>query len=464
MNSRKYLGVLTFLENLKISLNNKVERMEEISMSDVEKMWALKGANGETINMDLSWVASQASIDEIEQQLGTQTALMVQELRAVKDEVALTNEGINKVVKLLKEQYQIYEPMEMAPEGEADKWEYTLDTVNNAITLSNYKSTNTDINVVIYGNYIIDGIKYKTKLKDSFKCANTNLVTIQFSDEIDTTGLTSLDLAFADSTNLTTINFGKSFNTSNVTTMVSMFKNCSKLVNVDIYKLNTSNVTNTMEMFRNCLALESIDLTRFDFSKVTLANGMFYKIAAETINLNGAEFASLTNGYRMFAEVAGNELNLSGLSLPSLTKATSMFEYASVKSVKFAGVIMPNVTEADKLFYSSTVLNIDLTGFDTSKVTTMASMFYDSKFTSIVIPIDTTKVRNMISMFKNCTAFTGTLDLTSFTTVAAVSKTSIFNYCKASVIKVDKDKWKLPITSTDLTGAGCSALTYVDAA
>lgn len=64
--SRKYLGLLTQqLETIKSALTKKMERMEAIDMSEIQKMWALKGENGETVNMDLSWVASHEDIENL---------------------------------------------------------------------------------------------------------------------------------------------------------------------------------------------------------------------------------------------------------------------------------------------------------------------------------------------------------------------------------------------------------------
>lgn len=64
--SNKYLGKLyEFLTLLQENLILKQQKMEEISMSEVAKMWDLMGSNGETVQMDLSWVSSKEDIDNL---------------------------------------------------------------------------------------------------------------------------------------------------------------------------------------------------------------------------------------------------------------------------------------------------------------------------------------------------------------------------------------------------------------
>ena len=58
-----------------------------------------------------------------------------------------------------------------------------------------------------------------------------------------------------DISNLISINFNNNFNTSNVTNMGSMFRDCSSLTSLDLSNFNTSNVTNMEYMFSECYKL-----------------------------------------------------------------------------------------------------------------------------------------------------------------------------------------------------------------
>lgn len=64
--SNKYLGKLyEFLTLLQENLILKQQKMEEISMNEVSKMWELMGSNGETVQMDLSWVSTKEDVDNL---------------------------------------------------------------------------------------------------------------------------------------------------------------------------------------------------------------------------------------------------------------------------------------------------------------------------------------------------------------------------------------------------------------
>ena len=55
--------------------------------------------------------------------------------------------------------------------------------------------------------------------------------------------------------NLISINFNNNFNTSNVTNMGSMFRDCSSLTSLDLSNFNTANVTSMDYMFSECYKL-----------------------------------------------------------------------------------------------------------------------------------------------------------------------------------------------------------------
>ena len=78
-----------------------------------------------------------------------------------------------------------------------------------------------------------------------------------------------------DISNLISINFNNNFNTSNVTNMSAIFAGCSSLTSLILSSFNTANVTNMGSMFRDCSSLTSLDLSNFNTANVTSMDYMF---------------------------------------------------------------------------------------------------------------------------------------------------------------------------------------------
>lgn len=77
--------------------------------------------------------------------------------------VWLNKDGIPK--KVFELDHGTVDLYEIAPEGENNDWDYALDNENNIIILNYYKGTKTD--VIVYANYVIGGITYKTKIANA---------------------------------------------------------------------------------------------------------------------------------------------------------------------------------------------------------------------------------------------------------------------------------------------------------
>ena len=80
---------------------------------------------------------------------------------------------------------------------------------------------------------------------------------------------------FRNFTNLQTITFGDNFDTSNVTDMSSMFQSCSSLTELDVSNFDTSNVTSMSQMFDNCSSLTQLALCNWNTTNVTNMKYMF---------------------------------------------------------------------------------------------------------------------------------------------------------------------------------------------
>ena len=154
--------------------------------------------------------------------------------------------------------------IEVAPNGALSNWSYTLDDVNNTVTLNRYIGSETD--VIVYGRYQLNGKTYDTKMGSNPSRGNTNYMfsdkklikTITFNEAIDTSNVTNM---FWNCKALTTINGLEYFDTSNVTSMSSMFYSCAKLTSLDLSGWNTSNVTDMNTMFMQCNVLTEIKVT-----------------------------------------------------------------------------------------------------------------------------------------------------------------------------------------------------------
>ena len=213
----------------------------------------------------------------------------------------------------------------------------------------------------------------------------SNLIQINFNNNLDTSKITDMKYMFNMDVNLESLDLS-GFNTSKVTDMHGMFKGCSSLTSLDLSGFNTSSVTDMKWMFSDCSSLTSLDLSNFNTSNVTGMDGMF----------DGC--SSLLS------------LNLSNFNTSNVTSFGAMFRNCS------------------------SLINLNLSNFNTSKVTYMGSMFEDcSSLTNLDLSsFNTLKVTNMYDMFINCSSLTS-LDLSSFNTSKVISMYGMFRNCSSLI-------------------------------
>jgi len=142
------------------------------------------------------------------------------------------------------------------------------------------------------------------------------------------TTLYTLRRAFINKTNLTSISFGPNFDTSNVTNTTSMFSSCSSLTSVDLSNLDTSSVTNMSGMFYGCENITSLDLSSFDTHNVNNMYTMFYNCKSLTsIDISSFDTSSVTNMSGMFQYCNSfTSLDLSTFRTPALTNVQLVFD------------------------------------------------------------------------------------------------------------------------------------------
>ena len=205
------------------------------------------------------------------------------------------------------------EDMLIAPLGEESKWFYILEGDN--IILNGPKEIYE--NHIAYDRYIIDGKKYKTKIKYIDNTANSKLKSIKYGNYIDFSefqgGNNSLKNMFNLCRNLVSIDFGKGFNTvinsynnlsdtdgiawmfytcnnlkeikgleywdiSKFTKLDYLFANCRYITDETISRIKSwdiSNIRSMIGMFQGCSFLTSLDFTSFDTHNVTDMTLMF---------------------------------------------------------------------------------------------------------------------------------------------------------------------------------------------
>ena len=158
-------------------------------------------------------------------------------------------------------------------------WDISYDTsqnkkvygylIDNGLTISETdSSTSTTVNKPLYNLYIVS----EAQIFAPSRCNNIfSFYKYENSKYIS---------------NLISINFNNNFNTSNVTNMSAIFAGCSSLTSLNLSSFNTANVTNMNSMFGICSSLTSLDLSSFNTAKVKSMYGMFYKCESLTTTIN----------------------------------------------------------------------------------------------------------------------------------------------------------------------------------
>ena len=331
-------------------------------------------------------------------------------------------------------------------------------------------STSTTVNKPLYNLYIVSEAPifapndssrifsfYKYEKNENI----SNLISIDFNNNFNTSKVTNMDAMFYGCSSLTSLDLSNfntsnvtnmrwmfhgcssltsldlsSFNTSNVTNMYSMFGDCKSLTSLDISSFNTSNVANMSYMFRGFFSLTSLDLSSFNTSNVANMSYMFcYCSSLTTLDLSNFNTSNVTKMNNMFSDCKSlTSLDLSNFNTSNVANMESMFsDCKSLTSLDISNFNTSKVTIMDGMFWNcSSLTSIDLSSFNTSKVTNMSSMFWNcSSLTSLDLgSFNTSKVTNMDSMFENCSSLTN-LDLSSFNTSKVTNMSSMFYVCSS---------------------------------
>lgn len=269
-----------------------------------------------------------------------------------------------------------------------------------------------------------------------------NVTKVTFNSSFQNYRPTSCAYWFADMTNLTSIlmasvvNMTSFLNTAEVTTMRAMFYNCTKLTDIEAYRLNTGKVEDMSSMFRDCIGLTSLNLldhkvggkvgtitSLFKTNNVKTMSSMFSgcqnltKINFDALHFNTSNVETMRlmfNGCRSFTT-----LDLSHFKTSKVTDMTGMFQSCSgLQTLNLTGFDTSNVKAFEMMFYLCSNLSTlnGISGFNTANATGFRQMFaFCESLTSLdVSHFNTSKAENMNFMMYGCSSLPS-LDISSFT-------------------------------------------------
>ena len=333
----KFKGLKALRKTIELvlqKLNMYQDKMNEISR---EELLEIMGNN----DLDLSWIASQESVDELK-------GLITDAIKKVDAAIAVGEEnasGIDKLNDLIIQIGSKDDPSfggyHVAAVGVlANNWNYTLDEDNMIVTLTSYKGT--DRNVVVYDKFELDGLYYKTKLTASNIVAGKPVESILFHNKI-INNITSVAGMFQGCSSLETVDFGNSWVGKTFTNMDYMFKGCRNLTTIN-NMIDTSQVTSMKYTFYESKKCPST----MDVSKVIDASYCFYGYKGYSTDYMWLNFERVEIFDHAFAnsknpglpERAVNVKNLdyafNGCTMDSVSNSIAFSTEAKPTSLKFA--------------------------------------------------------------------------------------------------------------------------------
>ena len=225
--------------------------------------------------------------------------------------------------------------------------------------------------------------------------------------------------------------------TKNVKKMNNMFYNCYN-INVDISNWNFSNVITMESMFSNCYNIKS-DLTKLDTSNVQIMKDMFKgcKLFNQNLRTNVVTRQSDKSEYK-----AWNTENVTNMS--GMFNNCHKFNFGNSETtnpITFQNRLnwnTKNVIDMSYLFNGCYRLFISVDNLNTSNVKYMNSMFKNCN--SFNLPLNTkldtytskvfwdvSSVINMESMFESCLLFDQNLN--NWNTINVTNMNSMFKFC-----------------------------------
>jgi surface protein len=229
-------------------------------------------------------------------------------------------------------------------------------------------------------------------------------LTINATDILDTTGMTSFSNMFRECSNITTIPNMGSWNTSAITSLNSMFT-YARNFNEDISGWDTSRVTDMMQLFHTATSFNQ-PIGSWNVGNVTTMMSMFTSASSFNQNLSLWDTSKVTNMYQMFSGATSFNGDISTWNVGNVTSMYYMFASATSFNSSIGNWNTGKVISMQQTFYGTTSFNQNLSGWDTSNVTTMYMMFYGaSSFNGSISTWNVGNVTTMYAMFRGASSF-----------------------------------------------------------
>ena len=452
----KFKGMKALRKTIELvlqKLNMYQDKMNEISREELLEIMANE-------NLDLSWIASQESVDELK---------------------TLTLSCIDQVDALRKSLDPWY-GFEIGTYDDLREWSYELDETNKIANLTRYNGTKE--HVVMYDAYEnTSGDVYRTKFANSsyenllgystrrniksFRFCNRILIT-KGSANAHSDQVVHFSSAFKDTFNLESVDFGTAFREVYINNATSMFENSG---------IKTVDFSNMMFLwadakyaFRNACNLTDVIFPYH--ANMNYADEMFAGTEESPMHLKNItgklNFSTFNSSMKyMFRNCVDlQHIDISGWNFDGVKSMEGMFYgCSSLCDVNFVNSTVDSVTNLKNAFANCTsIVNMDLSSWNTRYVSNLYEIFSGcSSLTELNLTNwNTTNATTMQSMFEGCSSIKE-LDLTSFETPKVTSVARMFKNCtNLQVVKISS-KWST--TGADKTdwfaGAGCTGVTRV---
>ena len=223
--------------------------------------------------------------------------------------------------------------------------------------------------------------------------ASTDLEQVDLT-YFDVTNINNFAYVFRNAASLKSVDIS-TWEPVEATSMASMFEGCTSLESVTFSEnLDTSHVTTMAGMFYDTPSLKSLDVSMFDTSSVAEASMMFYGTGVKNLSLTNFDVSGITDLTGFFSTAKIEHLDVSGWVLGQ-TVASLFVNMSELKSINLANfdvsgaVNQYGYTTFEYWFAQDTSLTeIDLSGIilpENAEVR-IANMFYgDSSLETIYV-------------------------------------------------------------------------------
>ena len=260
---------------------------------------------------------------------------------------------------------------------------------SNVENMDGLFSNNNAVTTIDISNWNTHNVRIMSGMFNNSNNLNSQLTTIIFGANFNTSKVVDMNYMFADNPNLVNLDVS-GFNTPEVTSFRGMFTNCKKLTSINVTNWDTSKVTDMSHMFSYDTSLQNLDVSGFNTPNVTTIAQMFRNCTSlTTLNLSSWDTRNLQDMYATFGmyDDIGEKvtsslttINISGWNTPKLTRMNHAFLGSNVTSLNFSGWNTPNLGSLLNTFaYCENLTSLDISSFNLNNITNMWHAFKNKK-------------------------------------------------------------------------------------